>query len=64
MLVLSRNDLELELNSFSIDGEGRHIHLDATIQGSDFLLVNIYAPKDVTEQCRFVKNLNQLKARE
>ena len=59
-LVLIKNDLEFELNSFSIDSEGRHVLLDSTIQSSDFLLVNIYAPNDVTEQCRFFRNLNQL----
>ena len=59
-LVLIKNDLEFELNSFSIDSEGRHVLLDATIQGSDFLLVNIYASNDVTEQCGFFGNLNQL----
>ena len=59
-LVLIKNDLEFELNSFSIDSEGRHVLLDVTIQGSDFLLVNIYAPNDVKEQCRFFRNLNQL----
>ena len=59
-LVLIKNDLEFELNSFSIDSEGRHVLLDSTIQSLDFLLVNIYAPNDVTEQCRFFRNLNQL----
>ena len=33
--------------------DGRYILIDAMIQDSPFLLLNIYAPDDTSEQCTF-----------
>ena len=40
------------------DDEGRYIVLEAEVQGVNFLLVNVYVPSKVQEQCRFIENLN------
>ena len=34
--------------------------MEAVVQGSNFLLVNIYAPNKVQEQCLFFDNLNNI----
>ena len=60
VMILVRNDLDLNLISSEIDFEGRYILLNATVQGSDFLLANIYAPNKVHEQCEFFKHLYKL----
>ena len=59
-MILVRDDLDLNLISSEIDFEGRYILLNATVQGSDFLLANIYAPNKVHEQCEFFKHLYKL----
>ncbi|CAH3040123.1 unnamed protein product, partial [Pocillopora meandrina] len=38
---------------------GRSIIMEAEVQGSLFLFVNIYAPNKVQDQCRFFENLNK-----
>ena len=60
ILVLARDDLEFELNSFVVETAGRYILIDATVQGSDFLLANVYAPNKVQEQCTFFSYLDEL----
>ena len=44
--------------SIRTDDEGRYIVLEAEVQGANFLLVNVYVPNKVQEQCRFIENLN------
>ena len=43
-----------------MDTKGRCILIDATVQGSDFLLVNIYARNKVQEQCEFFSSLEKM----
>ena len=43
-----------------MDTDGRYILIDATVQGSDCLLTNIYAPIRVQEQCTFFSYLDEL----
>ena len=57
-MVVVRGDLDFNLISIRTDDEGRYIVLGAEVQGANFLLVNVYVPNKVQEQCRFIENLN------
>ena len=41
------------MQSVKSDSEGRYVLLEALIQDSPFVLLNIYAPNKSTEQCDF-----------
>ena len=58
VMVLVRGDLDFNLISIRTDDEGRYIVLEAEVQEANFLLVNVYVPNKVQEQCRFIENLN------
>ena len=58
-MILVRSDLDLELKSVKCDDEGRWIIMEAEVQGSLFVFVNIYAPNKIQEQCSFFDNLNK-----
>ena len=58
MSVLARDDLDFNLISIRRDDEGRYFVLEAEVQGTNFLLVNVYNPNKAQEQCRFIENLN------
>ena len=63
VLVLIRDSLDFNLKSVKVDALGRYILLEATIQDSPFLLLNIYAPNKCAEQCEFFKSIsNELNA--
>ena len=49
VMILIKDDLEFEVKSSILDIRGQYILIDATVQGSDFLLVNTYAPNNVQE---------------
>ena len=51
VLVLVRNSLEFELKSTVTDENGRYILLDVTIQGSNYIMGNMYVPNKIQEQC-------------
>ena len=53
-----RSDLDFNLISINSDDEGRSIVMDAKVQGSPFLFVNIYAPSKTQDQCCFFDKLN------
>ena len=53
VLVLVRDQLDFNLQSLKVDEQGRSILLEAKIQDSPFLLLNIYAPDKSVEQCEF-----------
>ena len=55
VIILVRSDLDFNLRTISCDDEGRSIIIEAEVQGSPFLFVNIYAPNKVQDQCRFLK---------
>ena len=59
-MILIKGDLEFEVKSSVLDSKGRYILIDATVQGSDFLLVNIYAPNKVQGQCEFFSGLEKI----
>ena len=52
-----RDDLEFEIKSSELDSEGRFILINAIVQGSDCVLINVYAPNKVQEQCAFFNDL-------
>ena len=59
VMILVRSDLEFNPRTISCDDEGRSIIIEAEVQGSPFLFVNIYAPNKVQDQCRFFDKLNK-----
>ena len=59
VMILVRSDLDFSLKFINLDTEGRSIIMEAGVQGSLFLFVNIYAPNKVQDQCRFFENLNK-----
>ena len=59
VVILVKDDLDFKLNSLSSDAKGRYIIMEAEVQGSSFLFVNIYAPNNVQDQCCFYDNLNK-----
>ena len=58
-MILVRSDLDFSVKSVNLDIEGRLIIMEAEVQGSLFLFVNIYAPNKVQDQRRFFEDLNQ-----
>ena len=60
VVVLVRSDLDFNLKSVDADTQGRYVVMEADVQGSDFLFVNVYAPNKVEEQCLFFDNLNNV----
>ena len=56
---LVRDSLEFEKKSVITDDNGRYILLNAIVQGSDYILGNIYAPNKIKEQCNFFDELQQ-----
>ena len=56
VLVLFNEQLQYETKNTVIDGEGRYILLEMTIQESPFLLLNLYAPTKLNEQFFFSRN--------
>ena len=49
VLVLVKDHLEFEVKSVLTDKKGRCILLNANIQGTDYILGNIYAPNKVQQ---------------
>ena len=58
-MILVRDDLGFKLNLARSHDNGRYIIMEAEVQGSSFLFVNIYAPNSVQDQCCFYDNLNK-----
>ena len=58
VMILVRSDLDFNLISINSDDEGRSIVMEAEVQGSPFLFVNVYAPNKTQDQCCFFDKLN------
>ena len=56
-LILVRQGLDFEQKTIECDPNGRFIFLEALVQGSLFLFVNLYAPNKVHEQETFFKRI-------
>ena len=61
VLILVKHSLEFDLKSILADDNGRYILLNATVQGCNYFLSNIYAPNKVREQCSFFEELEKKK---
>ena len=59
VIIVVRSDLDFNPRTISCDDEGRSIIIEAEVQGSPFLFVNIYAPNKVQDQSRFFDKLNK-----
>ena len=59
VLILVKDQLDFKLQSIKVDSQGRYILLEAIIQDSTFLLLNIYAPNKCSEQCEFFKTISE-----
>ena len=57
VLILVKDGLDFKLQSVKSDSDGRYIRLEALIQDSPFVLLNIYAPNKSTEQCDFFNKI-------
>ena len=57
VLILFNSELQFEIKNQHIDTEGRYILVEATIQDSPFLLVNLCAPTKSREQCKFFEDI-------
>ena len=57
VLILVSDKLQFELKSVSQDSDGRYVLIDALIQESPFLLLNIYSANKTSEQCMFFANI-------
>ena len=60
VLILVRKDLDFISKSVRIDDEGRFVLLEALIQDTLFLLMNIYAPNKMSEQSIFYRDIQKL----
>ena len=58
VMALVRSNLGFKLKSINVDHEGRYLIIEAEVQSSAYLLVNIYAPNKVQIQCRFFSKCN------
>ena len=59
VLILVKESLEFDLKSKLTDEYGRYILLNATVQGWNYIMGNIYAPNKVREQCSFFEKLQE-----
>ena len=57
ILILVKDRLHFKLQSVKVESEGRYILLEALIQDSPFVLLNIYAPNTSTKQCEFFQKI-------
>ena len=57
VLILFNSELQFEIKSLLNDNDGKYIFVEVTIQGSPFLLVNVYAPTNSLEQCSFFEGI-------
>ena len=56
--ILVNSKLDFEAKSVIYNPDSRYILIDAMIQDSLLLLLNIYAPNDTSEQCTFFSNIS------
>ena len=59
VLILVRESLEFDLKSKLTDECGRYILLNATVQGCNYIMGNIYAQNKAREQCSFFEKLQE-----
>ena len=60
VLIAIYGNLNICVKNKMHDNDGRVLILDATINGSDYLLINFYNANTEREQLTTIKNLNNL----
>ena len=58
--ILIHKSLDFKLISSRVDNEGRYLIVEAIIQDTPFLLINIYAPNKTSNQSSFFQALSDL----
>ena len=53
VLILFSSDLQIDIKNVQGDSEGRYIFVEALVQGTPFLFVNLYAPTESGRRARF-----------
>ena len=53
VLILFSSDLQIDIKNVQGDSEGRYIFVEALVQDTPFLFVNLYTPTERCEQCPF-----------
>ena len=56
-MILVNPKLELKIEKVISDNNGRYINLDATVDDSHVILINIYAPNDLNQHLAFFNDL-------
>ena len=57
VMILLNPKSDIEVESFEEDKCGRTIILDTKVNGSHLILVNVYAPNDLSQQVQFFENV-------
>ena len=60
VLVLINENLQFEVKNLKEDIHGRFVAIEALIQESPFLLLNLYAPIKCSEQCNFFDTISSI----
>jgi len=60
VMVLVRSDLDFTLKSVEAHTKCLYVVMEADVQGSNVLLINVYAPNKVQGQCLYCDNLNNI----
>ena len=60
LAILIHKSLDFKLISSRVDTEGRYLIVEAIIQDTPFLLINIYAPNKTSNQSSFFQALSDL----
>ena len=56
-MIIFAKELEIEIVRSSLDKDGRYIILECLIQGTRFLIWNVYAPNNKVEHRTFLSKL-------
>ena len=57
-MILFNPKYDIEVERFEKDNCGRLVILDTKINGSNFILVNVYAPNKIAQQVQFFEKIN------
>jgi len=58
VMTLFNPKYDIEVERFEKDNCGRLVILDTKINGSNLILVNVYAPKEIAQQVQFFEKIN------
>ena len=58
VMILFKSKLAVNIEQIISDKNGRYILAEASVEGEKFVFLNIYAPKDQTQQVQFLRGLS------